>query len=211
MSILAIRGHEIRNKEVIGLLKMLEGKNKWNYRGDRIACVYYLNNDKIINYTSDYERSTLKVFTLEEFFEKYPYKVGDKVIISETQTMVTITGMFWMNDKIFYETIYDDDCCANYCIEELSPYIGKEEKFKKISISEREYKDFFDMYKDLKMKAFIYATKELEIDSRLIKDIEFNPNYIRFIFHGSFSPDTIQQNVEMVDIDLDDFLEFLNP
>jgi hypothetical protein len=45
MSILAIRGHEIRNKEVIGLLEMLGGKNQWNYRGNRIACVYYLNKD----------------------------------------------------------------------------------------------------------------------------------------------------------------------
>ena len=102
MSILAIRGHEIRNKEVIGLLEMLGGKNQWNYRGDRVACAYYLNNDKIINYTSDYEGSTLKVFTIEEFLKKYPYNVGDRVIITETQKMVTITGMFWMNDKIFY-------------------------------------------------------------------------------------------------------------
>jgi hypothetical protein len=77
---LAIKGHSTRGKEVIELLEMLGGSNIHNLSGDK-SYAYYINaHENIIrgiDYLFGYE--DMKFFTLENFLEKYPYKVGDKV------------------------------------------------------------------------------------------------------------------------------------
>lgn len=91
MANLAIRGHETRGKEVIELLEMLGtcnpegyvGSGDWYYciADNEIIRVYYWNN--------------FTVFTLEEFLEKYPFKVGDFVSIPEYESEVRICKMRW--------------------------------------------------------------------------------------------------------------------
>ena len=90
MTELAIKGHETRGKEVIELLEMLGGKNK-NLTGAIGTCVvdpkvYFIENNNIYWYyygglDCDGRLENMCVFTLEEFEEKFPYKVGDKVHI----------------------------------------------------------------------------------------------------------------------------------
>ena len=78
---LAIKGHPTRGEEVIELLEMLGGKNIHNYGGTFNEC-YAIDNNKIcIIYTSVAKIDGYVIFTLEEFLEKYPFKVGDKVHI----------------------------------------------------------------------------------------------------------------------------------
>ena len=79
---LAIRGHSTRGNEVIEILEMMGGKNVRKLDGGANMYSYYLS-DNII--TSDRlsiaEDDEFEIFTLQDFLEKFPYKVGDKVHI----------------------------------------------------------------------------------------------------------------------------------
>ena len=113
MSNLAIKGHPTRGNEVIELLEMLGGSNIHNCSGTFNEC-YAIDNNKICTiYTSVAKIDNHTIFTLEEFLEKYPYKVGDTVacyvgIILEKEYH-TIVRMQWDSDKcrILY---YLDNC-----------------------------------------------------------------------------------------------------
>lgn len=115
---LAIKGHETRGKEIIELLEMTGGTNKnmlSAHIGDVLnPHVYFLEPDfsdnRIVwNYLLGLEwdgrASDMMIFTLEEFLEKYPYKVGDKVQSPSKGCIKTITGMKWNPDMetITYE------------------------------------------------------------------------------------------------------------
>lgn len=111
MANLAMKGHATRGKEVIEILEMLGGKNIHNYGGTFNEC-YAIDNNKICTiYTSVAKIDNCTIFTLEEFEEKYPYKVGDKVTyicddLLETQEII---NMQWDSDHdcVLY---YLDDC-----------------------------------------------------------------------------------------------------
>jgi hypothetical protein len=73
---LAIKGHPERGKEVIKLLEMLGGKNDLLLKGTQASKYFITNEGRIRNYIE----VKCYVMSLEEFEEKYPYKVGEKVL-----------------------------------------------------------------------------------------------------------------------------------
>jgi hypothetical protein len=112
---LAIKGHKERGKDVLNLLKSLGGKERdhtqWSY--EYKENLYYINKDGEIDY--GFGRNTLyqtthKIYTLEEFEELYPFKVGDKVHYTGTaisfnkDNICTITGLHWNHalNQVFY-------------------------------------------------------------------------------------------------------------
>ena len=103
---IAFRGDLTRGKEVINILEMLGGINKWDYLGDRQLCVYYIDCDGIINYTSNIKGYNFQIFTLDEFIEEYPYKIGDKVEYikydDEEFNVYEILDMKWTGTTIEY-------------------------------------------------------------------------------------------------------------
>lgn len=106
MAQLVIKGHQLRGNEVIEILEMLGGKNSTKLVGNASSCGYYIDSDGNIAYhyySSSYFNDAIQ-FTIEEFFEKFPYKVGDKVhhiIDNENQI---ITDLVWDEDEILYKT-----------------------------------------------------------------------------------------------------------
>ena len=102
---LAILGHPTRGKEVIELLEMLGGDNRWKASGN-IEKVYYTISNGSIIYGPQLEKGTV-VFTLEGFLEKYPFKVGDKVVYTKfgdncDDYPVTIESMKWTGTTVEY-------------------------------------------------------------------------------------------------------------
>lgn len=97
---LAIKGHPIRGKEVIYLLKMMGGKNTYGYDGEMKSLYFTISNDTII-YGNEkvFLYDNYVFFTLEEFLEKYPFKVNDKVFLYDNITEGYVTGMKWDEDK----------------------------------------------------------------------------------------------------------------
>ena len=94
---LAIKGHPTRGKEVIELLEMMGGKNIHKVDGANINCTYIIRHfDHSI--IGGWQSSTEIVFTLEEFLEKYPFKVHDKVIDKADGCPGVVCEMKWDED-----------------------------------------------------------------------------------------------------------------
>lgn len=108
MGKLGIRGHFTRGEKVIELLESLGGINENNLIGYNEDVIYVINNKRI---EIRNEKEGMIVFTIDEFFEKFPYKVGDKVCYIPLSYNYTIVGMRWSNElnEVYYK-LSDDDC-----------------------------------------------------------------------------------------------------
>ena len=108
---LAIKGHPTRGNEVIELLEMMGGKNCYNLSGLFTDYGYYFiggpHNVEIRGVEYIFGNEDICLFTLEEFLEKYPFKVGDKVVYTKfgdncDEYPVTIESMKWTGTTIEY-------------------------------------------------------------------------------------------------------------
>ena len=97
--ILAIKGHPTRGKEVIALLEMLGGKNHSNIGNDD-DYFYYINDKNNIEFgwTMWDNNPLYTFFTLEEFLNKYPFKVNDKVFDKADGCSGVVCEMKWDED-----------------------------------------------------------------------------------------------------------------
>ena len=104
MANLAIKGHATRGKEVIEILKILGGKNqKYVYSGKDTLHYYFIDNEtgdiRAKLYTDNcWTKVIYIIFTLEEFLEKYPYKVGDKILVKPYIGAREICEVRWEDD-----------------------------------------------------------------------------------------------------------------
>ena len=141
MSSFAIKGHSTRGKEIIKLLRMLGGKGGEGFAGNEICSWYYINGNGYIDYKHYSLFENTIVFTLEDFLNKYPYKVGDKVYNIVLNEQQTITNISWNSDEneIVYQTDNNGYVYANY----LQPYEEENIEDKGILVEidlTREYK-----------------------------------------------------------------------
>jgi hypothetical protein len=122
---LAIKGHSTRGKEVIQILEMLGGNNRDRLNGRSLGfyCIDCNNNiDFVIQ-----SRHEFMTFYLEEFLEKYPYKVGDKVKNARINDFIgRITNVRWDDNEkqIIYVVEWDDvnKSTLTYFATGLQPY-----------------------------------------------------------------------------------------
>lgn len=119
---LAIKGHPKRGKEVIQLLEMLGGNNANKYYGEYSDRVYYINENGYIDqdFIAHIERNTkFIIFTLGEFEEKFPYKVGDIVKCHNIWKGI-IESMEWYEGEVLYHVRdYSNDYLASETVEYL--------------------------------------------------------------------------------------------
>ena len=130
---LAIKGHETRGKEVIQILEMLGGNNKYNMEVNQgFGFSYIINNNDDNNIECRcVSTDEFKIFTLEEFLEKFPYKKRQQVVVSdgllEGIEVGEIFKIRWTGKTIKYTIVIDNDyyeCTAN----ELNRWNKYEEK-----------------------------------------------------------------------------------
>ena len=131
MAQLAIAGHKTRGKEVIEILEMLGGINIYKYSGENEEICFAIGGaTKVIYYdwindwlNNCYGDEDGLVFTLEEFLEKYPYKVGDKVNYvkykDECPNVYTIQKIWWNGVTIEYLL---DSSGFSVLTKDLQPY-----------------------------------------------------------------------------------------
>ena len=118
MANLAIKGHATRGEEVIEILQMLGGKNGYHRLAGNIdSFYYYIWEDGHIYQTA--MPNNIKTFTIEEFLEKFPYKVGDIVKIPNCDVACRVTNMIWNGIEIEYETTNSEE---TFFADELQPY-----------------------------------------------------------------------------------------
>lgn len=145
MAKLAIKGHETRGAEVIALLEMLGGINDGNLYGDLENAYYFIGNLNEIDagYVSEHDNSKqYLLYSLEEFEKRFPYKVGDKVLITHDVTKVyTITSMTWSGLRVAYKikAFSGIDNVHEWFAYELKPYKEQIEDIAKTIINAEVY------------------------------------------------------------------------
>lgn len=162
MAKLAIKGHSSRGDEVIEILKMLGANNKYHINIAEWNLLYTMREGDNVIIATYPTGSILQIFTLEEFLEKYPYKVGDTVIAYAEGCIAqfTIQDMRWNYElnKVEYKI------CSSWCDTSLmQPY--KEETMDKVS------KTVFDANAqccDISNKIIKKETMEKEISGAIV-------------------------------------------
>ena len=164
MAQLAIKGHSTRGKDVIKTLEMLGGhNNSHNFLGGTEYNYYYIGNYNTISCIPR-ERidSSFVIFTLEEFLQEFPYKVGDKVVVKGlSEYPKSIHFMKWFDNNIHYS--FDNETW--FLPSALNPY--KEETMEK-EISGAIVNRFiclegYDFYDD---KGNVIDTKEITMKKK---------------------------------------------
>lgn len=146
MAQLAIKGHSTRGKEVIETLEMLGGKSNGNMRGYNDDLYYFIATDGLICGSGIEWKdlgSKFPIFTLEEFLDKYPYKVGDKVLCCGIETI--IKNIDW--DSSVGEIIYFMDILGvtkGVYMKDLQPYKEQETMGKKNDTTEITIEYYFE-------------------------------------------------------------------
>ncbi len=87
MATLAIRGNNERAEDIARLFKDLGAQGEYSPCSDE-SYLYYIAHDKkvisiIYQHDNVYRNLLFKVYTIEEFEAKFPYRVGDKVAYDE--------------------------------------------------------------------------------------------------------------------------------
>lgn len=109
---LAIKGHPTRSEEVIKLLEMMGGNDSNAFRCNNPNLIYYvLDYHTRWDYIGPEEIDEYNIFTLEDFLEKFPFKVGDFVRIPEYESEVRILKMKWcpLSEHIEYMVCPNDE------------------------------------------------------------------------------------------------------
>lgn len=144
MARLAIKGHHTRGNEVIKTLEMLGGKTSdRELYGNVPHYGYYIHDNGYISLTHCSLLNNSIVFTLEEFLERFPYKIGDKVTLDKWPC--TIIGMSWEYDDIIYYVQGIDFSKGVYSKDkDLQPY--KEETMEDKGNISDGYHTFNELY-----------------------------------------------------------------
>ena len=145
MKTLAIKGDEKRGNEVIDLLKMLGGKNIYGYICTEQDELYMIDDELIIK---TYDWNNCVIFTLDEFYKKYPYRVGDKVVYTKfgdncDDYPVTIESMEWTGTTIEYT--FND--CVTCLAKDLKMWNGEPDAvISGIYLNSCDYADEVELY-----------------------------------------------------------------
>jgi hypothetical protein len=148
MANLAIKGHATRGKEVIEILEMLGGINKTGHCGNNPNVAYYISHNNNTILCDCVPNIYICVdYTLEEFLEKFPYKVGDKVQhkgATSCGSIFEVEKMRWEENTVKY-TFRLFGCnykTSTLPAEYLQPY--KEETMEDKPNLLQQLKDYFD-------------------------------------------------------------------
>lgn len=153
---IAIRGHELRGKEVIQILESLGGKNKYFHRGISENYFYELRDDCI--WCTNTRHEYFKYYTLEEFEKEFPFKVGDVVILKENGKYPhTIKSLsVWSDGDIVCKF---EDTGLHYSLNKLKYYKEMKEE-RNITLTLDKAKEWYNKGGDLKQVALQAFSKE---------------------------------------------------
>ena len=158
MAQLAILGHKTRGKEVIEILEMLGGKNTEWYEGFDFEEYYIIEEGYI---TQAYDWNNYMTFTLEEFLEKFPYKVGDKVT-HNMGILMKIVQMYWDTECNVVRYDIQSPVDNNYKLKAMLP-------------------EHLQLYKEETMKEKIESFEILESHCADDVKIEFDPSKFEMV------------------------------
>jgi hypothetical protein len=204
--ILAIKGFPTRGNEVIEILEMLGGKNN-RLEGKDAHCFYYIQTDNNIirlGHENYCDINNFIIFTLEEFLEKYPYKVGNMVQHKESKScrsIYKIKKLIWKDNQIHY-LVYNpwqeyDKCTIT--AEYLQPY--KEAIYTDYAIDDNSKTDItIDGEKLIVPKGYTVKNATTNGNSLIVEYVKNKPQY----------PKTFEECCNMLGCKANDFFTNFN-
>ena len=159
---IAIQGHPTRGKEVIQILESLGGKNTEKLEGIYKTFYYIDDKNEIGDDHKENFPSTYKLYTLEEFEQEFPFKIGDEVIFPVKIGWASgkVTGLNYVEDQLKYEV--DVRISGYHYVEphKLQLYPMKEER--NITLTFAKAKEWYKKGGELKEIALqAFSEKEL--------------------------------------------------
>lgn len=101
--IIGIIGDEERYKEVGEILTMLGGHNKKGFAFNDEKRIYFIGkDDDVITSMTIGNKDIFRLFTVKQFWETYPYKVGDTVSYKGSEWTTKIIGVREVDGTIGY-------------------------------------------------------------------------------------------------------------
>jgi hypothetical protein len=218
---LAIRGHLRRGDEVIKILEMLGGKisKECGYKdGYDSSYVFFINTDENFYIDGLFLRNNEEfkkyyIFTLEEFLEKFPYKVGDKVQHNGSTScgsVYVIEQIKWEDNQVKYVIcdLYWKNCKCTVISKDLQPY--EEETFGEC-IEKTINECLFGSDEETMMEG-VYAYNEIncyhqdfgdKVRIRLGNDFEIKiEDNVTYIVKKQYQyPKTYKESCDILDID----------
>lgn len=147
---LVIKGHPTKGNKVIEILEMLGGINVHHHKGNDSCVGYTIEENEIRSIPYILGDEDFNILSIEEFLEKYPYRIGDKVITNDNDKFIgTITDVRWQGDSFFVgkeegDIVYTIQVSTTsttaqitYQKEQLQPY--KEEAMRDNLITEEDF------------------------------------------------------------------------
>jgi hypothetical protein len=150
---LGIKGNENRGDEIIKILEMLGGKNRHEMKGSIYGKYFYYIDDEYKDISYSYigpdEIKGYKIFTLEDFLEKYPYKAGYKVNIYVQSDdiegwfdieVAEITSMRWDPEhcRIVYKM---KDINREFCVEDIKGKVDEDQQIDYVELVNKTYEE----------------------------------------------------------------------
>ena len=140
MKTLALHVNPVRGKEVIEILEMLGGINKAALYGNSLS-IYFIGSNNHIDVSSKLQDRFID-FHLEDFLEKYPYKVGDMVQhkgSTSCRSIYRIEKIIWKNNQINYVVYnpwqeYDKCTFTAECLQPYKEELRQERKYSELRI-----------------------------------------------------------------------------
>lgn len=180
---LAIKGHYTRGEEVIKILEMLGGINVDNLDGNATHYYYTIMNDKKIIGAAFYLKDLddkFYILSLEEFLEKFPYKVGDKVQfkgVTSLGPVYEIEQMKWEDNQVKYIIcdLYWKNIKCTATTENLQPY--KEETMEEEGVY--AYNEINCYHQDFgdKVRIRLGGDYEIKVEGKITYIVKKQPQY----------------------------------
>ena len=126
MESIAFKGHKTRGNEIVEIFKMFGVDNQYNMTCDDENLIYFISLAFNINgLTANCFRNNFKnykIFTIEEFERKYPFKVDERVYpINEAEnTYAIVEKLEWVNGEVNY-IVNVDGFTYRYTVNHLLP------------------------------------------------------------------------------------------
>ena len=172
---LAIKGHSTRGKEVMELLEMMGGHATFINRISNETDKNFFISDYVncfgrnsIRYVPDSSEETeyFKIFTLEEFLEKFPYKVGDKVHIYVQND--DIDGRYDIEVAEISSMRWDPNHCRiAYKMKDINREFYKDEIKDKVDDNEENLFHAINEYEEIVENSFQGGYEKCKLDIQL--------------------------------------------
>lgn len=196
MAKLGLKGSTLRGNDVIKILEMMGGENKHFAEGFNEKAIYFITDKLVIesSYHCNINYDEYTQFTIDEFEDKFPFKIGDSVLyntVGEICSVGEIMHMDWneIDNMVLYMTTnghvapanalkfnYSENSDARLDITEDEKYVR--ENFNKMTCEKTNFVHYDECPFHETGEDFSATTENCDIENFIADVIDFTNNIV---------------------------------